>query len=166
MPATYEKIASTTLGSASNTITFNSLSSAYTDLKVIFVGKGGVGGEYVALRFNSDTATNYSATILAGYGSAASARETNQTGMYVGNYFVGLDTSIPAYISFDIFSYNGSTFKTVLGAASNDLNGSGETVRSVGLWRSTSAITSLSIITGSGTMATGSIATLYGILKA
>jgi hypothetical protein len=48
-----------------------------------------------------------------------------------------------------------------------DNNGSGGVTRSVGLWRSTSAITSISLfIDGTTTFSTGTTATLYGILKA
>jgi hypothetical protein len=38
MPATYEPIATTTLGGAAATITFSSISSAYTDLRIVLVG--------------------------------------------------------------------------------------------------------------------------------
>jgi len=61
-------------------------------------------------------------------------------------------------------SYAGSTNKTVLSEAANDKNGSGIVNRLVGLWRNTSAITSITGTTFAGTL-TGT-ATLYGIKAA
>jgi hypothetical protein len=66
----------------------------------------------------------------------------------------------------NIFSYAGSTNKTCLIESSEDKNGSGSTVRTVGLWRDTSAITSIEVLMSSSTFATGTIATLYGIKNA
>ena len=45
-------------------------------------------------------------------------------------------------------------------------NGGGTVERSVGLWRNTAAITSITILLDSGNYAAGTTATLYGILKA
>lgn len=164
MPATYEKIATTTLGSASATITFSSISSAYTDLVLVFVGSGASGGRY-RLRFNGDTATNYSSTIISGDGTTAgSTRYTSLDGIESG-YNIG--TTNRTFISCDIFSYAGSTNKIALLTYSNDQNGSGQTQRTVGLWRNTAAITSVGLdIIGGINFTTGTTATLYGILKA
>jgi hypothetical protein len=67
----------------------------------------------------------------------------------------------------DIFSYAGSTFKTCLITRSSDQNGSGEVMREVSLWRNTAAITTILFrLSTSGNYATGTTATIYGILKA
>jgi hypothetical protein len=164
MATTYEKIATTTLGSASSTIDFTSIGSGYTDLRLVLTGKA-VSSASGIFRFNSDSATNYSYTILYGDGtSAASGRQTSQNAIGT-NYGSGLSTT-PFLITIDIFSYAGSTFKTSLVSVQNDQNGSGEVNRIVGLWRSTSAITAVNLLTGSGQYDTGTIATIYGILKA
>jgi hypothetical protein len=168
MPATYEPIATTTLGSTATTITCSSISSAYTDLVCILVGRQTTFGYQPGIQFNSDTAGNYSATELFGDGSAASSlRETNAT--YINSARgTELSTTIPSFVKFNIFSYRGSTNKTVLTEYAGDYNGSGVVERTVGLWRNTSAITSLTIMSanGSGNLAIGTTATLYGILKA
>jgi hypothetical protein len=65
----------------------------------------------------------------------------------------------------NVFSYAGSTCKITLNTAAEDLNGSGNVRGLVGLWRSTSAITSLRIYGFSGSNITGT-ATLYGIKNA
>ena len=66
----------------------------------------------------------------------------------------------------DIFSYAGSTNKTLLITGANDVNGDGSSEKNVGLWRSTSAITSITIHLSSGNFANASTATLYGIQAA
>jgi hypothetical protein len=63
-------------------------------------------------------------------------------------------------------SYAGSTFKTAIGTANEDDNGSGSVSAIVGLYRSTSAITSITFGTNANSYAAGTIVTIYGILKA
>ena len=169
MPATYEKIATTTLGSNAASITLSSIPATYTDLRLIITAKNVSSGDDIQLQFNGDTATNYSYTNLTGDGaSATSSRSTSNTRIYAtagGN----MSTTNFGLATIDIFSYAGSTFKTCLIMGSFDNNGSGWTEADVGLWRSTSAINSIYIFSG-GTAATffstGTTATLYGILKA
>lgn len=164
MPATFEPIATTTLG-GSATITFNSIPNTYTDLRIVLVWTAG-NTTISRVRFNSDTGSNYSATYLDGSGSAAgSNRQTNLTYIDAGWNAVGV--SQPVFTTYDIFSYAGNTNKTVLATNSGDQNGSGTLERIVGLWRSTSAITSINIATVTGgSFNSGTTATLYGILKA
>jgi len=154
-------IATQTLGSAASTITFSSIPSTYTDLRVVWVGTETAANQPY-YRFNSDSATNYSQTELRGDGaSATSARATNQTAIFaLDNY----STTIPALGTIDIFSYAGSTFKSCLLTTSLDQNGSGYVTRCVALWRSTSAITSIVIGDLGTTLKAGTTATLYGIL--
>jgi len=59
MAITYEPIASTTLGSAASTITFNSIAASWTDIKLILIGTSSTGGA-VIFRFNNDSGSNYS----------------------------------------------------------------------------------------------------------
>ena len=67
----------------------------------------------------------------------------------------------------DIFSYAGSTNKTALASFSNDRNGAGGVAANVGLWRSTSAITTIKwYAANSENLAAGTTATLYGIKAA
>ena len=168
MPATYEPIATTTLGSAASTITLSSIPATYTDLRLVVTGAATSVGIYLNARFNSDSGTNYSVTSLLGTGaSAISGRTTSAAQMLLSTN--QLTTTNPSMVTMDIFSYAGSTYKTSLNTASNDKNGSGITLRNVGLWRSTSAITSITLLDtygGGGQFDAGTTATLYGILKA
>jgi hypothetical protein len=168
MPATYEPIATTTLGSAAATITFSSIPSTYTDLRLVLVARNATSNnDYFRMRLNSAT-TNYSATIIRGDGSAvASTRDTNSDAFYINYYTTSLGTGIFSFVAIDLFSYAGSTNKSVLIDSNSDNNGSGRVQRQVGLYRSTSAITSITIDAGgTDNLQTGTTATLYGIKNA
>ena len=167
MATTYEKIASTTLGSATSNITFSSIPATYTDLRIVWVYQSVSAGNYPYLQFNSDTAANYSYLTLYGDGSAAgSQKSSNNNGAYLVSN-AAASTSQWQMQTIDIFSYAGGTFKTLLNTYSGDTNGGGFVSNGVNLWRSTSAITSVKLLfDASGNIAAGSTATLYGILKA
>ena len=149
--ATYEPIATAT---GSTSITFSSIPSTYTDLRLVINGTA----DY-ALRFNGDSATNYSRTILEGSGTAASSiRFSNVTAAQFHYNYV----SAPSFLVVDILNYAGSTNKTAIGAYSNDNNGTGYVSRGVALWRNTAAINSILIFVYTST----ATATLYGIKAA
>jgi len=162
MPSTYEPIATTTLGTAASSITFSSIPATYTDLRLVLT-EFSSNTATTRLRFNSDSGTNYSSTSLFGSGTAAgSGRQADDTGIWL-DYYAGGSTTIPLLQIADIFSYAGSTNKTVLVNGNSDKNGSGAVERIVGLWRNTSAITSVTAARDSGNYNTGTTATLYGI---
>lgn len=168
MPSTYDKIATTTLGSTQTTITFSSIAGTYTDLVLIAAFGLGNSTYQPILRFNSDTGSNYSATALSGNGSSAvSSRHTNQNGIYV-NPGAGTGGTITNPMSWiiNIQNYaNTTTYKTAI----NRFNNSANIVNAeVGLWRNTAAITTVSLTaeSGSGDFQSGSTFTLYGIKAA
>jgi hypothetical protein len=164
MPATYEPIATTTLGSAASSITFSGIPSTYTDLRIVTVATVATTGDYW-LQVNGDTGANYSQTGLYGNGSsAASLRNTNINYLYLT--YVYYLTTIPQLYTVDIFSYAGSTYKTFLTTENEDNNGSGIVARTVGLWRNTAAINSIKLYRGTGNLDAGTTATLYGIKNA
>ena len=72
MTATYEKVQSTTLSSTQSTVTFSSISGAYTDLVLVMGGSNSANSD-LRMRFNGDTGSNYSVTVLFGDGSAANS---------------------------------------------------------------------------------------------
>ena len=160
MAITYEPIATTTLGSAAADVTFTSISGTYTDLVLVAVTQIGVSGDYLGVQFNSDTGSNYSRTRLSGNGtSASSERDTSQVRLN----FYAQPTSNFAVNKIDIFNYaNTTTFKSVLCRTDQ---ASLSTNAYVGLYRSTSAITSIKLI-GPGNFSSGSTFTLYGIASA
>jgi hypothetical protein len=165
--ATYEPIATNTLTTATASITFSSIAATYTDLRLVIVGTTS-SASGIRLQFNSDTATNYSQTVLYGTGAAvASNRGTAADSIYVMGWAGTTSTTIPTMGTVDIFSYAGSTYKTLLAINSADQNGSGTEENVVGLWRGTAAITSIKIQAGTSiNLSSGFIATLYGIKAA
>jgi len=168
MPATYDKIATTTLGSAAADVTFSSISGAYTDLVVVMNIFTSADGSTPQFQFNTDTGSNYSTTFLEGSGSTAtSSRQSSQTDIQF-SFNVGGNSTNPQPIIANINNYsNTTTYKTVIGRYNSASGGTYPGVGAiVGLWRSTSAITAIKIFPGSGNFNSGSTFTLYGILKA
>lgn len=164
MATTYDKIATTTLGSTSSTITFSSIAGTYTDLRFVLAATTTAGLD-LNTTFNGDTATNYSFVRLQGNGSVISSTSSASQNYIRSNYFSYV-ASQPYLLTMDLFSYAGSTFKTCLIENSEERNANGAVARQIALWRSTSAITSITFTTSSSTFAVGTTATLYGILKA
>jgi hypothetical protein len=164
MAVTYEPIATQTLGSSQTTITFNSF-SGYTDLRLIVTPLSTADGMNYQLRFNSDSGTNYSLTYLRGNGSTAvSNRQSNIT--FFDNLNMGVYTTTPHIYMYDIMNYsNSTTYKTVLNRFS-EMGGSGFVATGVGLWRSTSAVSTITLTALTNQFATGSTFTLYGIKAA
>jgi hypothetical protein len=154
---TYSLIDSTTLGSAQSSVTFSSIPATFTDLVLVVAGTVNT-NSYFALRLNSDTGNNYSNTEMDGNGTAASSnRNTNNSYMYNGSI---LTTQTNVINQIQDYS-NTTTNKTVLTRSNN----AGSIVKvSVGLWRSTAAITSIECSTaGANTFSSGSTFKLYGI---
>lgn len=149
---------------AASTVSFTSIPSGYTDLILVAVAKSSTTGSSVnqyRIRFNNDTASNYSNTQINGNGStAASSRDTTQTELYVG---LLSQTSAQAETSiFQVMNYsNATTYKTLL-ARGNSSSG-GYVSANVGLWRKTpEVINRLDIYGPSGETVTGTFS-LYGI---
>ena len=162
MPKTYTPIATQTLSTPAAFITFSSVPATYTDLVLVSNNANSVGNGYLLkLEFNSDTGTNYSAIWLRGDGSTATSQIMGpNTELWVGWGGAALSTFV-----IQIQDYaNSTTYKTLLarwGVAAYRLGAS------VGLWRSTAAITSIKVSSESpSNFITGSTFTLYGILKA
>lgn len=162
MPSTYTPIATTTLGSASASVTFSSISGSYTDLVLIVAGsKSGSGSADVVWQANGNTGSNYSQTAIYGAGTVAeSDRGSNATGARAGR--IGASQSISVL---NFFNYsNTTTNKTCVarGSVADSL-----VISQVSLFRNTSAITSLSFTLATGdNFASGCVFTLYGIKAA
>lgn len=156
--ATYALIESQVLGSAAASVTFSSIPGTYTDLRLVINGVISTAIDPVTINFNSDTASNYSYTLLYGDGtSAASARSANLTAIRAG--YLG---TVQGITIVDIMDFsNTTTNKTVIGRGS--VSNWGVTAQ-VSMWRSTAAITSINIQSlSSYNFTAGSTFRLYGI---
>lgn len=154
-----------TLASAASSVVIDvSGYQQYTNLKIVMSPVASSGSTtYVAMQFNSDTATNYSETYMTGNGSSAtSARDPNVNATYL--YNTGAPTTAGNLIvTTYLMNYASSSMNKTLLTRSN--NASAYTNAYAGLWRSNSAITSITIspVGGSGTYAAGSTFSVYGI---
>ena len=164
MPITYEPIATTTLGSNTNTVTFSTISGSYTDLVLICNVTGSGGNANLRMTLNSDTGSNYSTTALSGDGSSAvSNRSSSQTAMLVVQTGASLNGALTTSITHFMNYSNSTTYKTAL---SRFVSAGSETTANVHLWQNTSAVTSITVATSTNNYATGSTFTLYGIKAA
>ena len=161
---TYVALATQTLTGNAATVTFSSISGAYTDLVLIGSATSSSGAGEIGIQFNGDTSSNYSSTYIYGNGTAAtSGRSTGYTQIYLERNATVRTTTRPMFRA-NIMNYsNTTTYKTVLTRADS----ASESVDAVvGLWRSTAAITSILIDGAGATFAIGSTFSLYGIAAA
>ena len=162
--STYTPIATQTLGSAAATVTFSSISGSYTDLVLVCNTGVTAAGYTLYMRLNGDTTTLYSGTRLSGNGSAAASyRASSLSFIFAG---LNLPNTLTNNVIFQLMNYsNSTTNKTVLYRMNDASDG---VAAGVGLYRSTSAITSieLSAELGATTLLAGSTFTLYGIAAA
>ena len=165
---TYVALATTTLTSASSTVSFNSISGSYTDL-IIVTNHGNVtDGSGFYIRFNSDTGSNYSNVAFGSNGSSALAYSvTNDTQIPMNWQYNGFGTSLKNAVIIHINGYaNTSCYKTILARMrSVDDGGTSITQEIVGTWRNTSTVTTIAL-TGNSNFISGSSFTLYGIAAA
>ena len=171
MPSyTYDVISTTTLGSAASSLSLTSIPQTYTDLHlVIYAWAESTNVVTPALQFNSDTNTNYS--YLAFYGTGSTGSPNSNTGyarLCIGDYAAGVTTYAPQIFNVFINNYTDTDkYKTAISVYSQQNTGGGEVGMSGGTWRSTSAISSITITkNGGGNYAAGTRATLVGITKA
>ena len=162
MAKTYEPIATTTLGSAVTSYTFNSIPATYTDLILIADMSTGGSSNFPGIRLNVDTATNYSRTYLNSNGTALSTSRNSES--YMTIYGNAIAASRANFIVHFMNYTSTASFKTAL-SFKNDVSGvSGATTS---LWRSTAAINSILIASQtSDTFSIGTTFTLYGIKAA
>jgi hypothetical protein len=162
MTATYEKIQTQTLSSAQSSITVTSIPNTYTDLILVLNFGGSVGGQRAGFQVNGDTGSNYSKIYALGLSGSASANGTgNETQSFIFDG-IALPTTLTGNMIQQYQNYsNTTTYKTVLSRCSNPSGGG--TLAVAGLWRSTAAITSITLTPTAGNWISGSTITIYGI---
>ena len=164
-----QRIGFYTSASTFGTYTFTNIPQTFQDLRIVMFARdtntgGAIAGNYMG--FNGDvSATNYSVTTLSGNGSSASSSRNTNAGTFVAGVMPTASATSGVYAGqvIDILNYaNTSTFKTMISRSAADVNGSGETRMTVGLWRNTAAVTSIIFGANSG-YAGGSSFALYGV---
>ena len=160
MPSAITPIASLVVGSTGySTYTFSSISSAYKDLFVVFKGKAGGGSNQPQIRMNGDSSGNYLTGWIYGSGGSAFGSSVTGTGVLLCGGAMNMDTSIFFNATFTVHDYTATDkHKTVLGRFGQYSNAGSGMIS--GRYRSTSAITSLSIF---GDLSVGTTIALYGV---
>jgi hypothetical protein len=118
------------------------------------------------MRFNSDTGTNYSWHWIYGDGSSvtSSTNGPNQSEMRIGQT-AGNTTTANTFSAeiVDVLDYaNASKYKTIKTLSGKPTTNNFIELNS-GNWRSTSAVTSVTLFASGGNLLTGSRFSLYGI---
>lgn len=148
----------TLTGTASSVTIDLSTYQDYTDVKIVYSAQSSGGNAVLTMRFNGDSGSNYSSTYAYGTGStAASGKETNQSALSAGDI---PSSSSNAFSANTIYLHNYSNTNTYKTALMRHNSPGVVTVMSVGTWRSTSAITSVTLL---GSFNTGSTISVYGI---
>lgn len=152
---TYIALATTTLTSATTTITLSSIPATYRDL-VLVVNVPPISGSQLCLRFNGDTGSNYTRQyleyIFSSVGQAAGTNDYAYVGAFGGDQ---------ATLICHIMDYSGTAQKTLL--ARGDSANAAKMTRVI--WANTAAITSISVQLPANpeNMPIGTTINLYGI---
>ena len=152
---TYVALATTTLASATGSITFSSIPATYRDL-VLVVSFQTSTDTSLFVRFNSDSGSNYSLVRMWGTGSSTASDSQTQTyaDMEAGTTSGQINTSI-----LQIMDYSATDkHKTILYRSNQNLVAAGAQ-----RWANTSAINNISIDTSIGTFNVGTTFSLFGI---
>ena len=175
--ATYIQIGSNILSSSAATVTFSSISNAYTDLVLVMSAKstdtttatdGGI------IRFNGGGAGNIYYTRYIQWTSGSAAPTSTSLGPDTDIWPLNVNSSNAAYTNVfntaEIYipNYTASTYKSLSFttiAEQNNSSGYGLGTMGAGLWQSTSAISSITCYPPAGSWATYSSFYLYGIKK-
>ena len=146
----FESIATTTVGSGgSSSVTFSSIPSTYTHLQLRILARTTVtnDSDFCGIRFNSDSSSVYNEHGLYGNGSSASAMYNTSTYCIVQRIPTDqFGANIFGAIVLDILDYKDTNkYKVTRHLGGFDSNGGGQIFLESNLWRSTSAISTITI---------------------
>jgi len=168
----YDSLATVTVGATSvSSITFAGIPSGYKHLQIRYISRCTRADvwDVMALRFNGDTAANYTRHYLYGTGAAVSASaNTAVTYSEVGNS-TGSTAAANIFATgiIDILDYASTNKnKTIRALNGDDRNGAGDVYFASGLWFKTpEAVTSITLLAqaGSASFTQYSTFALYGI---
>jgi hypothetical protein len=156
-----------TLAEATATVTFSNIPQTYTHLQVRGILLNTSTQPQMLMRFNSDSAGNYSRHQLEGNGSTATSGAASSTTSII-HFINGIESTTTAGSSFvtDILDYrNTNKAKTIRSLAGTEKNGSGQVFLISGAWYKSplEAINTITLTTNTSTFAANSSFALYGI---
>jgi hypothetical protein len=162
-----EPIASTLVGAGGvNQITFNDIPQTYKHLQIRLMATTASSGQHnCEVRVNGDIGSNYSTHQMQGNGSSPLAAGQVSTNRFTFAGIMNPTTGFPFAAVIDFVDYsNTNKFKTMRSINGSDNNAADTQARvglGSGLWMSTNAITTISLIGGDYGQYTR--ASLYGI---
>jgi len=158
---TYTPLATLTLTGSDTEVVFSNIPAGYRDLILVINGSVNfTGPDSTIMRFNGDTAANYSNVRMIGTGSSASSYADTQGYAYIG---VEVDSSGFAIVT-QIMDYSATNkHKTLL---SRGNQGGGWVTAHAARWANTAAITSVSVLANASGVVfyAGTTFSLYGVV--
>jgi hypothetical protein len=155
---------------STGTATFSSIPATYGDLVVVISGRTtDASAQSVIVTVNSLGAGGYDLQRMYATGTTVSADQSLADAALVNMISLAGTGATAGFITggvIEILRYADTTFhKTILGNArhlNSTTTGSGYIVQSAAVARTTSAISSVTLLLGAGNYATGTVITLYG----
>ena len=160
------KIQTVTTTGAEAVIDFTSIPATFTDLWVEVSARTGAADDNLFYKFNGST-SSYTVRNLLGIGSGSGVSQTPSISAMQAGGLRNTTASTFGSTSIYVPNYAGATNKS----SSVDHTSEGNETQAyqflvANLWANTSAITQITLfLQGGGNFASGSTATLYGILK-
>lgn len=166
-PGAMIPIATTTLSTATATVTFSNIPQSYEHLQIRGISAS-TASQAILIRCNNDATNIYYNHELVGDGSNASANSrTPRTGAVIMPQGMSATANIFAGLVVDILDYtNTNKYKTIRSLSGNDLNGSGYVWFNSSAFPSTSAVTQIDLVNNGSTFTQYSSFALYGIKRA
>ena len=156
-------------------VTFNNIPQTFTDLKVVLsirAARTSQTWDAIGLGLNNDTSSVYSSRLLFGSPSnvVGSNFNNNTNTLSFLSYASTVSATASTFGNGEIYipNYTSANFKQILGDSSAETNGAADFIMAIsaGLYRSTSAITSLNLYgVSGGNLSQYSTISLYGITK-
>jgi hypothetical protein len=165
MANTYTLISSVTLASSQSTMTFSSIPSTYTDLKLVVSARLDAVDTDNLISFNGSTTSLTSKRLVGiGSGTPSSDSPTRYAGQvdassYTASTFSNTEIYIPNYAGSTNKSYSVDT------VVENNATGAPMAL-AAGLWSNTAAITSITLTANTGNYVQYTTAYLYGVKNA
>jgi hypothetical protein len=167
-------ITETALSGTAASVPFSSIPATYRDLRIVVRGRSdaaGVNNVDLRMQFNGDTGANYDSvfTINNNSNTFFNGEIIAGTYGYMGQVSAATAPSgVPGVSEIRVYDYRGTTWNkewqahcaTKRAASTGNLFN----FHTSGQWRSTAAITSLTVLPSAGNFIAGTVVSLYGIL--
>jgi hypothetical protein len=165
VPGDFQSIATVTGTGSSGSVSFTSIPSTYSHLQIRCIMKNTSNSTNLYIQCNGDTNNNYSYHYVYGNGSTAAAgNATSTTFMFMARYPTSTVANAFGPTIIDIIDYNNTNkYKTLRSLSGWDTGSSGESWIGSGNWRSTSAISSITLNTDATNWNSNTTFALYGI---